>query len=196
MSELLGKLYPKKSLSGTNASVKEWIWLIGLGGAIVLFQSFLRIPLHLPGHHGLEWMAILMISRLTSNVRWASSVSSTTAAGLSMIPALGVHDPFMPLIYLLPGLVIDLVYSLLNRTHLGVVSVLILSALAGIAHSTKPVFRVVINSFMHFPYGSLLSGFVYPTVTHFLFGFMGGSFGIMLVLLATRKSRQQNRNEL
>ena len=57
----------KKSLSGlrskTNLSAVEALLMLGLGAAAVVLHQTLRAPLNLPGRHGLEWMALLVIGR-------------------------------------------------------------------------------------------------------------------------------------
>lgn len=80
--------------------------LLTAGVAAVLLHALTRVPLHLPGHEGLVWMAILMLARLISPYRWAATVVAMGAAAAASF--LGFHDALAPLGYLLPGVVLDL----------------------------------------------------------------------------------------
>jgi hypothetical protein len=58
----------------------ELILLLGVGVlAVVLHQSF-RIPLRMPGYHGMEWFALLILARLLSNRGAAGMVVGLGAA--------------------------------------------------------------------------------------------------------------------
>ncbi len=163
---------------------QEALLLMGLGAAVVVMHAAFRWDLRLPGHHGLEWMAVLILGRTTSRYRWASTVSSLTAAGLAMLPAWGFGDPFAWLTYFLPGLVIDLLYvvSGTQRSNLW-----FLGLLGGLALATKPLARVGISLVTGWPYGSLLYGVAYPLATHLLFGVLGALLGAGLVFTLNRR---------
>lgn len=189
MSHASGAWSLKRSLSGTELTRGltwvEALLLLGLGAGAVLLHAAFRCPLHLPGHHGLEWMALLILARSASSYRWSASLSSLSASALSVLPLWGFGDPFTWLIYFLPGLVID------GSFHLGWrwrENLWFLAALGGLAHATKPLARVVISTISGWPYGSLLYGLAYPLGTHLLFGFLGGLLGAGLVM-AARKQR-------
>jgi hypothetical protein len=158
--------------------------LLGLGIAAVVLQAVLRWPLKLPGHHGLEWMALLMIGRSTSRYRWAAGLSSVGAATCSVLPLWGSDDPLIWLSYLLPGLLIDVGFRLGQSWQ---ANIWFLACLGGLAHATKPLIRLVVNLISGWPYGSLLGGVAYPLATHILFGFVGGLLGAGVMLLSRRR---------
>ena len=86
---IISKVFPVK----LAADITEFILLAGIGAAGVLLHSYLRMPLKLPGHHGVIYMALLLSGRLISNKKFASSYSSIGAAAMLLIP-LGFKDPF------------------------------------------------------------------------------------------------------
>lgn len=183
MSHASGAWSLKRSLSGTELAQRltweEALLLAGLGaGAVVLHAAF-RWPLHLPGHHGLEWMALLALGRCSSSYRWSASLSSLSASAFSVLPLWGFGDPFVWLIYLLPGLVIDVGFRLGRYWR---ENIWFLAALGGLAHGTKPLARAALGALSGWPYASLLHGLAYPLGTHILFGFSGGLLGAGLVL--------------
>ena len=168
---------------------REALWLIGLGvGAVVLHATF-RWPLRLPGHHGLLWMALLMVGRSLSRYRWASTVSSLGAAGAAFMPFWGFGDPFIGLIYFLPGPVIDGVFNLGRPWQ---EKAWFLATLAGLAHATKPLARLIISLLTGWPYGSLLFGLAYPLATHIVFGLLGGLAGAGLVWGLRRRGQRRD----
>jgi len=178
----------------TDGTLVWWEALLLLGSgalAVVLHQSF-RLPLGLPGHHGIEWMALLIMGRSLSRFKGAGSLVSLGAAGMSTLPLWGAsHDPFIWLIYLLPGPVMDIAFRYLPRYA---ASFWFLSILGGLAHVTKPIARLVITLLSGWSFGSFRYGVVYPISSHILYGMVGGLLGALLVFgiqRLTSKSNQQ-----
>ncbi len=157
----------------------EALLLLGSGALIVVLHQALRLPLSMPGWQGISWMALLIIGRMSSRFRGAASVASVGASFTSLVPALRADDPFMWLIYLLPGPVMDAAFYYLPR-YANKLWFLVL--LGGMAHVTKPLIRLVINLITGWPFGSFRFGVEYPAATHFLFGLIGGLLGALVVL--------------
>lgn len=157
----------------------ELLLFVGLGAGVVVLHAVFRWPLRLPGHHGLEWMALLLVGRCVSSHRWSASLSSLSASALSVLPFWGFGDPFVWLVYLLPGLVIDAGFRLSCYWR---ENIWFLAALGGLAHGSKPLARAALSALSGWPYGSLLHGLAYPLGTHILFGFLGGLLGAGLML--------------
>jgi len=151
--------------------------------AIVLLEQAFRWPLQLPGHHGLEGMALLVIGRLACTNPWSATLVGASAAAAA--PFAGAdHGMLTPLFYLLPGVVLDLGYRLwpgLLRRFL-----IALPLLGAAAFAAKPVVRVLANQMFGLQFGSLRAGPLYPILTHLLFGFLG-SLAAVLVWRATER---------
>ncbi len=65
----------------------------GIIGALAAYMHFnLRIPLNIPGHHGLEFMAIFVLVRLTSNIRYAATASVLGVGILLLIPGRSIFS--------------------------------------------------------------------------------------------------------
>ena len=179
MRSLGGVASLERSSWSTDARAWSLAWqevliLLGLGALAVVLHAALDAPLKLPGHQGLVWMALLVVGRATSRRRWAASISSVGAAGLSSLPFWGFSDPFIWLIYLLPGLVMDLTYGLGKPFQQ---KAWFLAVVAGLAHAAKPLARVGISTVIGWPYGSLLFGLAVPLGYHVAFGLVGGLLG-------------------
>jgi hypothetical protein len=153
------------------------LFLVSLGVAIVLLEQASRWSLQLPGHHGLEAMALLVLGRLSCTNAWAATIVGGSAAVAA--PFAGAdHGSLMPLFYVVPGAVLDLGYRL--WPGLAERMLLFLPLLAAIAFTTKPVVRVLANQFFGMQFGSLRHGPVYPILTHLLFGFLGALAAVIL----------------
>ena len=180
MSTAGGSSSPKKlfgaiELTG-GLSAGRALWLLALGVAAVALEQAFRWPLQMPGHHGIEAMALLMLGRLSCTHRWSATVAAAGAAVAA--PALGAdHGPLMPLLYLLPGALIDLGWRLQPRVGW---FALYLPVVASLAWASKPVLRVLANLALGMQFGSLRSGPVYPILTHLLFGFVGGLVAVLI----------------
>jgi len=172
--------YSIKRTSRVNLSSWSLAWweallLLGSGVMAVILQQYLRAPLGLPGRHGIEWMALLILGRVSSRFRGAGSLASLGASITSIIPIRGaVDDPFIWLIYLLPGPLIDLAFWLLPKWQGKLV---FLALLGGLVHATKPIARLIISSSMGWLYGSFRYGVIYLIASHILFGLIGGLVG-------------------
>jgi hypothetical protein len=165
-------------------TIAEFILLFLLGSLAIVLHARLRIPLHLPGRHGIEFMMLLMIGRSISSFRFATSLSSLGVASMLVIPILGFKDPFMLGIFILPGIIIDLFYNNLPKIKN---NIWLLALISGIAYAVIPVARLLISVSTGYLYESFLGGFMYPLAMHFLFGFIGGLGGSSLVKAVRRK---------
>ena len=60
--------------------------------AVVLHRAF-DTSLGLPGHHGMEWMALMIIGRMSSRFRGAGTLTSVGASFASTLPFLHGGNP-------------------------------------------------------------------------------------------------------
>ena len=147
---------------------RSTLLLLGAGIAAALLHAAARFPLHLPGHQGVAWMAILMLARLASPYRWAATVAALGAAAVA--PFLGFHDPLAPLAYLLPGLVLDL-SALLSSRNLGVMALG-----AAVGYTAHPLLDWAALA----AFGAHLGPAGPAFGAHFLFGLAGALLGLAL----------------
>jgi len=174
-----GNSYPKTISKASPVSIvyniAEIILLSLIGALGVLMHAYLRFPLNVPGHMGLLYMALLFGGRLISKKSYASSLSSLGAAFMLLFP-LGFHDPFLPVIYFVPGLVVDLSYKYAERMYLKII-------FAGIAYAMIPLTRLIITLTTGFVYGSFAKhGIVIPILSHFAFAVAGASIALCAVI--------------
>ncbi len=164
--------------SQTNLSTAKIleITLLFLAGilAIVLHER-LRNPINIPGHHGIEFMAIILAVRLTSKMKWAASISALGIGIFILFPVLGFKDPMMGFNYMLPCFFMDLAYNFVPTKKY---RNLILVFAAGLGYMFIPFSRLLVTLSTGYPYSSFLKhGFVTPVLTFMLFGILGGLLG-------------------
>jgi len=155
---------PESELSGARL-----LLLLGLGAGIVALGQLFRLNLGLPGHHGLEAMALLATARLSTNYRWAATIAAISAAATAAAVGAG-HGGLVPVLYMLPGIAIDLGAILVPRWRQ---SLLWLPLFAAVGHATKPVVKWIAMQGTSAHLGSMTHGLPYPVTTHLIFGFTG-----------------------
>ena len=172
---LLTKILSGQFLRLRFIAIAEMMLLTGTGMLAIFLHARLNSPLHVPGHHGLEFMTIFISGRILSKLPFASSLSGMGAGLLPLIPSFGFADPFMGFNYMLPGIILDLAYVSfpLFRKEL-----LFYTLIAGVAYMCIPLSRFVIMIFFKYPYGALLKyGVTMTTASFFTFGLLGGLIG-------------------
>jgi hypothetical protein len=156
----------------------EALLLLGTGVLAVLLHRTFDGSFGLPGHHGIEWMALLIMGRAFSRFRGAGTLAGIGASLATVVPFLHTSNPFTWLFYLLPGPVMDIAFHFLPRYA---DKLWFMMLLGGLAHVTKPLGQLVISAIFGWPFGSFRFGIVYPVASHFLYGVIGGLIGALLV---------------
>jgi hypothetical protein len=167
----------------------EALLLIGSGVTAVVLHRAFDLSLGLPGHHGIEWMALMILGRASSRFRGAGTLTGVGASFASTLPFLHGENPFTWLFYLLPGPVMDLAFRYLpgmaNRLWF-------LILLGGLAHATKPLGQLTMNLITGWPFGSFRFGVLYPFASHLLFGMIGGLLAALILLGVRALSPKSN----
>lgn len=149
------------------------LWIIGLGILGVALHAGIRVPMHLPGHHGLEWMAMLVFAATALPRRWAATGVGITATALAYLPVWGWHDPFAPLVYLVSALLFDLLCTILPGRRLHRCSVVFA---AGLAFAAAGLISLLVG-----PHGATFhSAWQLWSLMHLGFGLAGALIGIQL----------------
>lgn len=157
------------------STIAQVLILLIVGFVATWLHYRLRIPMRMPGRHGLEFMLLLMGARYLSNLRLASSVTITGSILTTLIPGFGFTDPVLPYIYLVMGVLIDFVWYVWNNR---IRWIPVIAILGGFAYALIPVFRIIISQFAGYYYGSLATGIFFPIITHFAFGYVGSLVGL------------------
>lgn len=168
----------------------ELVLLFGAGViAVVLHQSF-RLPLRMPGYHGMEWFAILVLARLASDRNTAGMAVGVGAAVTALFYAGGMGldgKSAQAVTYLLQGCLID---AFLFKPVMRLPFYVWIPIAGSLAHMVSPITKNAFSGLSAgaLQFGVLLNGISYPLMTHALFGAGGATIGL-LVYLALAKRR-------
>jgi hypothetical protein len=178
-----------RSSSATSPLVVELALLAAAGLAAALLHEAFRWPLKLPGHHGLEWLAILMAARLLSQ-RPGAALAVAGGAALGALGLMGTEPNAQRAgIYLVQGLVLDGLFLLLRG---GVAPFLLAPLLGATVHALSPLVKNALLLPGAATLGSLSQGLAWPLATHAAFGAVGALCGALAVR-ALRRTRPPAR---
>ncbi len=172
----------------TNQTIEAIVLL--LLGALAMFvhARFRWGNANIPGHHGIEFMAILMACRLTTQFKWSSVFMVIGIGSMVALPFLGFKNPISALGYMLPVVALDLMYtSIPKRFHVK----WLLAVLGGLAYAMVPIYRLVLSVSAGIPYPSALKhgSILIPIAGFFFFGLIGAGLAVGIVF--TIKSRKK-----
>jgi hypothetical protein len=159
--------------------------LLALYSALVIVDKIvLRLPLDIPGHSGVTWMAILVVARGLVPKTGALSLVGLTSGLLAAFLGLGdlgaIYTFFS---YLASGIGVDLI-----ALFLGGVESIIPAALAGIVGNVAKMLTKTAMAFMlQIPAGFIALGLLYSFFTNAIAGLLGGLLG-WLILRALRRA--------
>ena len=157
--------------------------LLALFAALVVVGNIaLRLPVKMPGHSGVVWMALLVTARGVVPQLGAASTVGLLSGLLAAFVGVGDKGGIDTLLsYSAAGAGVDLIPALISPGALT-------CALAGLAgNSAKLGVKVLLESWIGIPTGFLVLGRTYPALTHAVFGLAGGYLG-SLVLEALRRA--------
>ena len=162
----------------------ELILLALFSALVVVDKIVLHLPLDIPGHSGLTWMAILIIARGLVPKNGALSLVGLTSGLLAAFLGLGdLGALYTVLSYLASGVAVDLI-----ALFLGGVEGIIPAALAGtVGNVAKMLTKTVMAVLLQIPAGFIPLGLLYTFLTSAVAGLLGGLLG-WLILPALRRA--------
>ncbi len=164
-------------------TTQDLVVLALLAALIALSKAVLRVPIHVPGHTGITWMAILVVGRALVRKRWAGTILGLVSGILAVAVVGGREGLLLWLKYLTPGMVMDLA-ALLSAERL---SNPVVGAIAGaVANTAKLVTSLIVSLALGIPTGYLALGLGLSATTHIVFGALGGWLGSTVFRLLQR----------
>jgi hypothetical protein len=165
-------------------STFQLILLALLAALIVVAKIALRLPLQLPGHSGIFWMAIVIVAAGAVPKRGAASLVGLTSGIIAAFLGMGDLGALNTLLsYTMIGVATDLALLLLRDPEN-----LIVAALAGVfGHLGKLFIKWALASLTGAPAGFVALGLARAIVSYIIFGALGGLLGA-LTLAALRRA--------
>ena len=100
------------------------------------------------------------------------------AAATMLLPGFGMHDPFLPIIYLVCGICLDGFFRVAGENAQ---KIFVIALITGVCWMIIPLLRSVVVVFSGVPEMSFRHGMAWPVLSHFIFGVLGGIFGFSIV---------------
>jgi hypothetical protein len=166
----------------TYFSTFELLLLAVFAALVVVGNVALRLPVKMPGHSGVVWMALLVTARGVVPKLGAPSTVGLLSGVLAAFVGVGDKGGLDTLFsYTAAGAGVDLVAWLAPPGALT-------CAVAGLTGNlAKLGVKVLLELWIGIPTGFLVLGRTYPALTHTVFGLAGGYLGA-LVLAALRRA--------
>jgi hypothetical protein len=188
-----GNLQEKKpyaqSLSWSNTGILEILLLVMAGGLAAYMHFNVRVPLNIPGHHGLEFMGIITLIRLSSKLKYAGTLAMLGTGFILLMPGAGGGTMLHGFSYMLPGIMMDIAYGA-GRERMQLL--FIIAFTAGFAYMLIPLSRLILNITTGYPYMAILKhGAAYTLLSFFFFGMIGGLLGTGLNSIKNKFTEQK-----
>lgn len=159
--------------------------LIALFSALVVVTKIaLRLPLKLPGHSGIFWMAIVIVAAGVVPKRGAVALVGLTSGMLAAFLGMGDFGALNTFLsYTMVGVGTELALLLLGSPE-----ALLPAALAGaIGHLSKFLVKWAMGIISGAPVGIVALGLIWSLLSYVLWGALGGLLGA-LTLRALRRA--------
>ncbi len=165
-------------------STFELILLALFSSLVVVDKIVLHLPLGIPGHSGVTWMAILVVAHGLVPKPGALSLVGLTSGILAAFLGLGDLGAIYTVIsYLASGVGVDLI-----AMFLGGMDSIVVAGLAGtIGNVAKMLVKTVMAVLLQIPAGFVAFGLLYTFITNAISGLLGGLLG-WLILRALRRA--------
>lgn len=155
-------------------STFQLILLALFAALIVVAKIALRLPLQLPGHSGIFWMAIIIVAARVVPKSGAPSLVGLTSGIIAAFLGMGDFGALNTFLsYTMVGVGADLALMLLGNPEN-----LVVAALTGtFGHLSKLLVKWALASLTGAPIGFVALGLVRAVVGYVVFGALGGLLG-------------------
>jgi hypothetical protein len=161
-----------------SLTTRDVVRLVLLADLAMLGKALVRIPIHVPGHSGLVWVAIFIVARGMVDKRGAGLVLGFVSGVVAIVFGFGDSGLLEGLNYVAAGALLELVAI----TVPGRLDNPAKAALAGAAtHVGKLAAMFLVAMALRIPLGFAVLGLGYRMTTHLVFGVLGGLLGALVL---------------
>lgn len=161
-----------------SLTLREALALILIADLMILGKMLLRIPIHVPGHSGIVWVALMVIGWGMVPKRGAGLLMGLIAGALAALFGMGSQGVLNGVRYAAAGFTLDV----LAMAFRGRLTNFVAAALVGAAaHMAKLVSMILVGLIMRYPLRFLAAGLGLAATTHVVFGALGGLLGALVL---------------
>lgn len=161
----------------------ELVVLALLAALIAVSKAVLNLPLHVPGHSGAIWMAILLVGRALVRRPWAGTLLGLVSGILAVLIVGGREGLLVWVKYLAPGMMMDL-GGLLSGERLD--NPWVATLVGALSNAAKLTASLIVSLMLGIPAGYLAVGLGIAATTHVVFGALGGWLGTLVLRILRR----------
>ena len=161
-----------------SLSLRDLIVLVLFADLAMLGKALLRIPLHVPGHSGILWVALFVVARGLVDKKGAGLLLGIVAGFVATVLGMGDTGPLEWTKYVAAGAMLELVCLLVPGTLEGFGKA---AVAGGAAHMGKLASMVIVAIVLRLPLGFAVLGLGFSAITHLVFGVIGGIIGAFLL---------------
>ncbi|HXQ23994.1 MAG TPA: ECF transporter S component [Candidatus Acidoferrales bacterium] len=179
----MSSVSPQPRVSRPYFSTFELL-VLGMFAAVVAVANLaLRLPVKMPGHSGVVWMALLITASAVVPKRGAATVVASLSAFIAVLLGIGDKGALdTALSYTAAGVGVDAVLIVLRRA--GGPAVCAVAGAAG--NLAKLAVKTLLDLWIGIPAGFVVAGRLIPALTHAIFGLVGGYLGFLVVAALRR----------
>jgi hypothetical protein len=155
-------------------SLRSRIVIALVAAMIVTAKFYFRVPIGVPGHSGVFWMALLLIGVGMVRRPGAGTLIGFLSGILAIAVLPGREGILIGLKYFAPGVVMDIMWTTFGGRFDRVAVAVLAGAAANVAKLTT---SYVIGLLAGIPHGYLALGLGIAATTHLFFGGLGGWVG-------------------
>jgi hypothetical protein len=127
------------------------------------------------------FLTLIILGRGVSQFPFAGSIACAGSAIILATSWLGFREPLAPVIYIMIGFLLDILFLNFKRIMPFMMATLLSCA---IAWMFVPLIKLGISFMTGLPFTSFRFGIIWPVATHLFFGFAGGLLGASLLKLS------------
>jgi len=169
---------PSQLPPGLGMSTRELVEIALIAALIVLTKTITRVPLGIPGHSSVLWMAFLVMAKALV----PRPISGTVTGVVSGLLALAIWPGTLGLLawvkYLVPGMVLDVVTPLVGGRLDKTAPAVVVATLASLGKLSA---GATVAIMLGLPAGVIAFGLGASSITHAVFGAMGGLLAALVL---------------
>ena len=159
-----------------SLSLRDLLLIAIVAALCILAKLALRIPIHVPGHSGVLWVALFVICRGLVDKRGAGVLLGLVAGMLAQFVGFGDVGPLEWTKWLVAGLVLEVLTLVLPGDLRSFPKAIVVGAAL---HLGKLAALTLAGIILQVPFAILFLGLGYSATTHLLFGALGGFLGAL-----------------
>jgi len=159
-------------------ALRELVLLALVAGLLVLSKGLFRTSIHVPGHTGIFWMALLVIAKGVVRRNGAGTLVGVVSGLLAVMLVPGQEGIFTWVKYAAPGITLDVLGLILPGGFAKPAQAAVMGAIGNLAKLAAGYLLAVA---LGLPSGFIALGLGIAAVSHAAFGAAGGALGALLL---------------